>query len=616
MKTSIPNLPTGDVLVYKFGCRLDDDCLPVVNHQITLARRMYNDLVAEMRKAVDARATREVELGGQPAQAVMDRIHTLNEAFEAAKSSNDEDGMKSAAEARRREWPALADVLKAVRTAHNAELRVFLARIGKNSECTTYQIRGRYVAEGLGWATANQVLDSALQAFQSTIKKGQAPRFAKGAEITRDTLALQFTAAGGVAADKLLSASHNEIKLSPPARGYGQRRYGEFSMRMGAAKANTWANGTWQAHRPIPDGAHVAGVTLVREKIGSKFAWNLQLLVKLKEPKTASVNAVREPLAALHLGWSADSTGRCIGAIASAADAGLAELIQLPDEIEPQLARSSAIKADRDSARDTIVPIIKSVSSDVVGTWPEDIQEEFRALKRLPAAHIAASRLHRLWWMLQKSNLLSADLDAFTLWRHKDRLNHQAEVGLARGARHRRKDFYRTLALRQCQRFEAILLDQPDLKVAAQKVDEKSGDRNELGRKARSGRVVAALHEYVEALKWAAARCGTTLIEVEGSTASVCSSCGAEGLKTVDETQHQQQECPSCGAVHDRKRNAAAVVFQAICADAGDLAMQARQQQEALAVEASSKKLLKQAKVQEARRTRASQARALSADQQ
>lgn len=604
MKTSIPTLPPGDVLVYKYGCRLDADSLAAVNEQISLARRLYNDLVADMRKAVEARTERVFELGGPSAAAIRDHIERLNAAFSSAKAVNDEAAMKAIAEERRGHWKSMSAALKDVHAQHKQELRTFLAGIGKNSDCTTYQTRSRYVAAGLGWATANQVLDSALQAFQSTIKKGQAPRFAVGSEINRDILSLQFTAAGGVAASKLLSGEHTELKLTPPAKGYGRRCYGDFSMRMGSAKANRWATGTWQAHRSIPEGAQVAGATLVREKVGPKFTWNIQLVLKLRAPMTAPVAAVREPLAVVHLGWSADSTGRRIGAIASAADPGLATLLQLPAEIESGLRRAADIQSQRDSARDNIVPFLKSLQSDVVSKWPEAIQEDFLKIKRLPATHIAASRLHRLWWHLHTENLLTPEMAQLTTWRAADRLAHQASVGLARSARGMRKDFYRNLALRQCQRFEAIVLDQPDLVDAAVKIDEVSGERNELGAQARSGRVVAALFEYTGALKWAAARCGTTLIEVDGETANICSHCGNIGLQTVDGTQFQQQQCPACAAIVDRKCNAAASVFQRMSSTIDDEVVKAAEKHAAAAQAALIKQRERLAKVQEAARRR------------
>lgn len=607
MKTSILGLPTAETLVYKFGCRLDPECLPIVTEQITLARRLYNDLVADMQKALNARSAHEYELAGAPAQSIRDKIEALNTEFAAARASNDESAMKAIATQRRTLWVDLSLALKSVRAEHKAELRKHLARIGRNSECTTYQLRSHYVAEGLGWATANQVLDSALQAFDSTIKKGRAPRFAIGSEITRDTLSLQFTGAGGVDAQKLLQRAHNEFKLGLPPQGVGRRSYGAFEMRMGPAKADKWATGTWQAHRPIPAGAHVGAVTLVREKVGGKFIWNIQLMLKLPTPLSAPVGEKREPLAALHLGWSTDSTGRRIGAIASAADPGLASIIQLPPEIESRLRRSSDIQSTRDEARDAVVPLLKQLPSEIVSGWPQELQEEFVKLKRLPSQHVAPSRLHRLWWSLHRLDLVGADLDFLTKWRSVDRIAHQSAVGLARSARGMRKNFYRNLALRQCQQYEAIVLDQPDLKEAALKINEASGERNELGAMARSGRVVAALYEYVAALTWAAAKCSTTLISVGGDSASVCSHCGNIGLQTVEGTQYQQQVCPSCSAVVDRKCNAAAGAYQLLCSDVEAHVQASSDQRAAAAQAAEAKKVERQAKLLESRKQRAAQ---------
>lgn len=286
-------------------------------------------------------------------------------------------------------------------------------------------------------------------------------------------------------------------------------------MRMGAAKADRWANGTWQAHRPVPDGAHVASVSLVRERVGTKYTWNIQLLLKLPARMTAPVLPQRKPLAAIHLGWSTDPSGRRIGAVASAADPGLAKLIQLPPEVESRLTQSAEIQAKRDTSRDEVVPRLKDIPKGIVDSWPESIRDEYNRIIRLPSNHVAASRLHRLWWSLFKEGLPLAEVEALTTWRAGDKRDHQASASLARSARGMRKDFYRNLALRQCQEFEAIILDQPDLKESAQKISDVSGERNELGRIARSGRVVAALHEYTLALKWAATRCGTTLIEAD-----------------------------------------------------------------------------------------------------
>jgi hypothetical protein len=73
-------------------------------------------------------------------------------------------------------------MLKETRKALRAEInRDYLSKIGKNSSCETYKLRSKAVADGLGWATANQVLDAALIAFKKSFVRGNAPRFVVGA---------------------------------------------------------------------------------------------------------------------------------------------------------------------------------------------------------------------------------------------------------------------------------------------------------------------------------------------------------------------------------------------------------------------------------------------------
>lgn len=603
MHTSIPTLPAGDVLVYKFGVRLDKTSVQHANYQIVLARRLYNDIVAFMRQQVQARSVKEIELAGPEAVEIQSEIAALSEQFKAAKSANDESAMSSIAAYRRAEWTRMSAALKEVRAKHKAELKLFLTSIGRTAASATYQLRSTYVQNGLGWGTANAILDNALQAFQSTFKTGQAPQFARGDDKIKDTLTLQFTTAGGVPIDRILAGDHGEFQLGIPHNGYGRRCYGEMRFRLGAAKADTWATGTWQAHRSVPEDAHVAGVSLVRERLGTKYQWNIQLLLKLKSPVRVETSE-RLPLAVLHLGWSADSSGRRIGAIADAPDAGLAKVLQLPSTIEEELERARMIQAARDAERDAICARLRIEPKDYWETLPEELADEMRAILRLPAQHVAIQRLHRF---MRKCSM--ADCDLFSIpyleaWRKEDKIHHQSAAGIAKRARNSRRDWYRKLALDQCKRYTSIVVDSVDLKATAIVVSETTGEHSKLTKASRACRVVAALYEYVGALKWAAARCDTAILESNGSTVGICSTCGSEGLQTLEGTRYQQLQCHHCGAVHDRKCNAAAVAYQKLCANAQDYVEQSAAARVDAAASRAEKQRERVLKVAAARRDR------------
>ncbi|THD10077.1 hypothetical protein [Metallibacterium scheffleri] len=570
MKLSPALPPTGDVLIYEYGARVDGDCLPAVGDQIAKARRLYNDLVAVIRGIVDEMRGFVLKHAGSEALALQARIDGLSEAFDAARAANDEDRMKQIAGERRALWAELGEQVKAVRKAHRAEIQeLFLSRIGKKSTCDTYQMRCKAVGDGLGWATANQVLDAALQAFKTSFQRGQAPRFARGEEKIQDTLTLQFTAAGGVPVAALLSGDHSELSM---VSSCGRRKYGSFSFRLGSASADTYANGTWQYHRPLPDGATVGLARLVRRSVGKDFKWALQLMVKRPATEPAMMEG-RKPLVAVHFGWAGDASGRRVAGITDGADPGVARVLQLPVEVEDGIRRAAEFQSARDEARDVIMTTIKNIAwGDAVACLGESSQfmhgsepwlrarlsEELSTIRRLPAQHVAPRRLHRLCGLLRATNQMHDELEA---WRKQDRLAWQASAHMARRARNLRKDFYRRVAIDLARRYSAIVLEPLDLAAAALKVNEITGEKTEFAKKARSGRVVAAIYELESSIRWAAAKSGTALLDLSGAeTAARCGICG--GASQSDESNSQVLHCVECGAELDRKKNGAAIAWQ------------------------------------------------------
>jgi len=563
-------LPQGNVLIYEYGARLDKDCIQAVGDQIVKSRRLYNELVATIRGIVADMKAFVLDKSGPDAKRCQEEIDALNAAFDAARAENNDDAMKRVAETRREKWRELAVLVKEARKNHRAEIQsLYLSKIGKNSACETYKIRCKAVADGLGWATANQMLDAALIAFKKSFARGNAPRFAVGEDREQDTLTLQFTAAGGVPVDTILTGKHGEVALSP-TNGCGQRKYGEFRFRLGAASAAINATGTWQYHRPLPEGANAGLCRLIRRRVGKDYKWAIQLQVK-RPPLELDALAGRKPLVAVHFGWAADDEGRCVAGISDGADPGQAYVLKLPPEVEQSLKRASAIQSERDSARDAIVPRLKEIGlpeivdiESVEGLPPDSLEArlarvtvELKAIRRLPANHVAVRRLHRLCGMLRGVEYLPAWLED---WRKEDRLRWQSAAHIARRARNTRKGFYRQTAIDLARQYSTILLEPLDLAKAAIKIDETTGERTEFAKKARAGRVVAAVYELESAIRWAAAKTGSAMLELSGKTASRCSICGGDVFP--DETNGQLLHCTECGADLNRKQNGAALAWQ------------------------------------------------------
>lgn len=569
--TITPALPAqGDVRVYEFGCRLDKESVAAAVDQIFMARRLYNALIACERDIVGEMRAFVIEKAGPEAAAADERIERLNAAFAAARADNDEGEMRNVARERRAAWRELADLLKAARKEHRSEIQArFLNRIGKKATCDTYKLRCEAVSAGLGWATANATLDAALLAFKKSFTKGRAPRFAKGYEKDQDTLTLQFTNAGGVPASTLLNGGNGELAMFA-RNGCGRRRYDAFRFRLGAASAGVEATGTWQYHRPLPADASVGLARLIRRRIGTTYRWALQLMIK--SPLVEAQGEGRKPLCAIHFGWAADVSGRRVAGIASEADPGSASILQLPTSIEEDIARANDVQGKRDASRDAIVAKIKAQTwpvasvDDLAAEEPKgevsaarQASEDLTAIRKLPAQHVASRRLHHLCRLLRDAGWLPEWLD---VWRKADKQHWTAAAHGARRARNRRRDFYRNVALQIAQSYQTIVIEPLDLASAAVVVDEKTGERSEFAKKARAGRTIAALYEFESALRWAATKCHTAVLELQGPTASQCSVCGSADV-VADEEDSQATHCHGCGAALDRKANGAAIAWQA-----------------------------------------------------
>jgi len=556
-KITPADIPSGDSVIYEYGIRIDKDSAALVGAQISQARRLYNDVVASIRNTITDLQAFVVDRSGPEAISVQAEIEALTKAFAAAKAADSEPDMQRIAESRREKWRTLSGTLKAARKEHRAEIQErFLSRIGRNATCDTYKLRSAAVAAGLGWGTANAVLDAGLQAFKKSFALGKAPRFAAGAEIYQDCLTLQFTAAGGIPAENILTDKHAEFMLRPDG-GCGPRKYGEMRFRLGSAKADAWASGTWQYHRPLPEGSHISLARLVRRRVGPHFKWAVQLLVKPKTPIREEVGE-RAPLVTVHFGWSADVEGRRVAGIADSADPGAAKIVSLPPSIEAALERAAEIQGKRDESRDAIS--VKVHAIELPESAGEALQEIIGKMRRTRPQDISANRLHYLCRLLREEDRLPEWLEE---WRHADRLLWQDQTHIAKRARNARKTFYRELAISLGRRYSAIAIEPLDLAGAAVKVSELTGEKSDFTKKARSGRVVAALYELESAIRWAATKTGAAVLDLVSETASQCSICGGSHV-TASKKDHQTLLCSDCGAVLDRKQNGAALAWQAV----------------------------------------------------
>lgn len=590
----------GNQIVYKYGVRISPDSVPDIDGQIRVARAMYNNIIAVMRGIYDEMQTFVMDHAGPEGQVLHEKIAAANTAFAAAKADNDEARMKKIALERREYWKELSVILKEVRKEHKDTLKErFYRRIGNNASTETYACRAEAVRDGLGPFTATRILDSALKAWEMSMAKGKAPKFARGDEKDQDTLTLQFTQAGGAPVEDIFTGKRKDIEIAYPQKGFGARSYSAFRFRLGAASEGVYAEGTVQLHRAIPQDTHIAMAHLVRKKIGGKYQYELQLLATLAKPLDLTPEYRRKPLVAVHFGWSWDEEGRRLAGIADTDDPIDAQMLTLPVSIENDINESSNIQSKRDTYRDeTFMRLKEEMELPTEGDTP--LVEHWNRIRKLPAQYLSANRLHHLIVLMRDAEItIPAWLET---WRKADKRMWTQAVFLARSARNRRKTYYEKVAIDLASRYETILLDMPDMKEAAKKIDERTGEKTDLAKKARSGRVMAALHVLESAIKWAACKHGTAVLKVKGEkTASVCGFCGGEHL---EERQNDSQTlyCLDCGSTMDRKLNAAATAWKLAHNELEPLVTSYWEETLALIQNKGEKKRLKSEKMAEARR--------------
>lgn len=544
------------IVVYEFGARLDAASEVAAGVQIEQARQLYNALVGCIRVVHMEMNAWVLDRAGTRAQALQAQLTQCEEELAGARAAAEVERMHQLAPQRLQLGTELTSLLRPVRERHREELRSrFFARVGNKTGTETYGLRCRAVDAGLGWATANEVLDSALLAWKKSLALGRAPGFASGDRKDQDTLSLQFTVKGGLPEHQVVDGSSQEIHLVCPDAAR-RRAYGSFRFRLGLARDNVDATGTWQYHRPLPDGAHVAGARLIRRRVADRFQWSLQLVLRLAEPVHLE-STPRRPLAALHFGWTKCEGGRRVATLAHDADPAAIQAIVLPASIEDDLARASELQGKRAQARDELLPRLVTLA-EARRQLPAALRAELVTLGTLPGRQVASARLYRLHKALGELRLWR---DWFDAWIREDRMRWQAAVLTARRARGRRRDFYRCKALEVVRAHGAVVMEPLDLRAASKAVDEASGQWAAFSRHARAGRTVAALHEFEQALRWACARHDTPVFELKGMTAQTCAVCGTAGL-TVPQDARWQVRCGHCGARHDRHANAACCAWR------------------------------------------------------
>jgi hypothetical protein len=543
-----------NTVVYEYGCRIDKESEPLVTEQIDLSRRLYNSII-EVISGIRKQGEEILQQKSEKYALVVRQIEDMNNEFKQAKAKNDEERMIEIRAIEKKLWaerkPARAEASKLAKE----ELTTLYGQIGKNSAHQTYQLTQEfYKATGLYSETAWVTHDAALKAWDKVRASGGKLHFRSVTLRNIDHIDVRFGKGGGEPIQDIEAGKKKMLTLNEPGTGKYQGFSFRISNRLDGKNIFREATGTWQKHRPFPEGAMLTTVRLVRKRTGPDIKWYLQFQLKVNSEQLEIKTEDRQPLATIHFGWSLNDNGlRRIASVATSHSADRAKFIDLPYELMEDFSRSDALLKERDKLRDHFVE--KVLPQFDPWDCTEAQQKEYAALLRLPAQHVSASRLTRFNWQLQHSGTEFIALQEFS---KKDQKLYRAQSHIRTTALNRRRKMYQQIALDMVKQYETIVISMPDLKDAALRIKD-DGARNELGQMARTARNHVALYEFKQALNWAAQRAKSIVLEAQDfSHVKECSSCGEEEI----ERDWDIVSCSKCGHINDTKANSATRLYQ------------------------------------------------------
>jgi len=553
------------VRIYKYGLPFGPEEAEMIDEIIWRAHRHQNRLIElELDKRAAYRATLAAH-STDYADACTEISALEAELSEVRSSISDQNSSKrsrSVTKSARKEVKGIKAAIRAARKRRGAAKKQALKRddVGEavdlvderfivlqklyRSECTVH------------WGTRNLIEDAVKQASKSR----QDPRFVRWrgrGENGRVGIQIQ----GGMSVDELFGCEDTRIQIEPvdprawdPDTPRGERKRlcrTTLRLRVGSEgpgnRTPVWS--TWKdlhVHRPLPDDAVIKWAWVKRKKVGTRYRWSLQLTV-VSDTFDAPAHPAPNSVAGIDVGWRKRLSGLRFAYV----DCG-------DDHYE--LLLDDAAFVDRFDHADSLLSIRDREFNefrDVLADWVDgDSPEWFKADLSHVSKWRSKERMRKFVWKWSENRFGSDGemFEAAEAWRKQDRHLHQWHENQTRKTLNRRKERYRILAKKLCERHGVIVLEDLDLSRLA-KLPEPEEDKNQHGR-SRNLRKIAAIGEFRDALELMASKTGTEIIRVDPAyTTMSCHRCGE--ICDWDAASQLRHACEHCGAEWDQDLNAA-----------------------------------------------------------
>lgn len=547
--------------IYTYGLlEPDADTFALVDHQLRLANWFRNKLVEVERlrrkEYRDGLSSFDPQVGALAAEVEQlferdEKVYRLRKSSRLSEQQAAE--LKAEASELNKQLKTKMRLLQELRKAVVSDNR-YEGMVKEVSDRSYARSKTAYNDSPLYWGTKLFILKAHDQVKQ---QKGADPKFRSYDGQGRVGVQLQ----GGHALPRIFSRSNTLLQIDPVdlavfAGTRAERRRGcrtTVRIRVGSEKGKpVWALFELVMHRPMPSDSVVKEAWVRRSKTGSRFRYELQLVLESDQFRSA---APRPGLTCgLNVNWRRleDESLRICYVVD---EDGEHSEVRMPKQIQKRLDHADSLR----SIRDGLLEDVLKQFSDLLPSHelPEWLTERlsgdsgrlsFRSWKSHgKLASVVIAWRNRRW---------PGDDQLFDLiesWRVKDKHLWNWEACERKTAVLHRREHYRKQAEALCRKYSVVVYPDVNFSKLAKKED------NELPPSARKNRQQSAPASFLDAIKLYAPKLGVTLVKCEAKDVTRrCSYCGS--VEKVDRTVIVHH-C-SCGRSWDQDANASLNALQ------------------------------------------------------
>lgn len=572
------------MVVYEYGLLQPTSGVDVVDDQILLAHRYYNNLIEIERDRRQAIIEAQASVGSiAEEQTKSDEADALVKDLSDRKKKSRGRGSKVVAPSKidiaeaKVNRAAARKLLREAKVVAKEELAPLYAAVDEAAHVRRLAARK---ACGVYWGTYLVVEQAYDQARKSSATPGRdwgkCPSFRRWSGAGAVAVQIQ----GGLPCADVFG-DDTRIRVDPlPPNAYdssvprGQRNRLQrtvLHLRVGSDenRAPVWAEWPLYMHRPLPDGAVIKWAKIIRVPWHQRwrYRWKLQLTLDVPEVVTRPGNT----MVAVNLGWRLmDDSKAIVGAYAHDMDGGELRVatwadsrgdtgeVRLGRSFRDRIEKAEKIRSVRDLKMDVLREFLVKAGVDCA-KWrsPRRFHRLLAEIEKPSHGLDACNQGHRGGLCPRRgtsevvpqkpSCVLDAEArDTLRRWTYRDKHLWWYERGCRSGALNYRREIYRLFALDLAKKYSIIVVEDYDLR------DIVTDENRVLEPSAQ--RVEGAPSVARFTIRSTATRVGCTVVDGDSKRATQrCHLCGCE--EPWDAAPRVMHTCLGCGESWDQDVN-------------------------------------------------------------